>query len=154
MVADAVDWPWSSYAAMVGEAEAPNWLNCQWSLQQFGKQPKTQRARYAEFVAQGLARGRIWDALKGQIFLGTDAFAEAMQRRLVHVAKHTQTEIPRAQRKALAKSLDYYRNSFEAPKIGMTAAYATGDYTMQQIADAFGVHYATVSRAVNTRARA
>jgi transposase len=27
-------------------------------------------------------------------------------------------------------------------------AYATGDYTMQQIADCFGVHYATVSRAV------
>jgi hypothetical protein len=30
----------------------------------------------------------------------------------------------------------------------MVAAYATGDYTMQQIADYFGVHYATVSRAV------
>jgi putative transposase len=29
------------------------------------------------------------------------------------------------------------------------AAYATGDYTLQQIGDAFGVHYATVSRAVN-----
>jgi putative transposase len=51
------------------------------------------------------------------------------------------------------KLLDYYRNAFEAPEIGMTAAYATGDYTMQQIADAFGVHYATVSRAVNTRVR-
>jgi DNA-directed RNA polymerase specialized sigma54-like protein len=31
----------------------------------------------------------------------------------------------------------------------MAAAYATGDYTMQAIADAFGVHYATVSRAVS-----
>lgn len=30
----------------------------------------------------------------------------------------------------------------------MTAAYATGDYTLQAIADHFGVHYATVSRAV------
>lgn len=26
-------------------------------------------------------------------------------------------------------------------------AYETGNYTMQQIADAFGVHYSTVSRA-------
>jgi DNA-binding MarR family transcriptional regulator len=25
----------------------------------------------------------------------------------------------------------------------------TGDYTMQQIANAFGVHYSTVSRAIN-----
>jgi putative transposase len=31
----------------------------------------------------------------------------------------------------------------------MAAAYATGDYTLQAIADAFGVHYATVSRAIN-----
>jgi predicted DNA-binding protein YlxM (UPF0122 family) len=30
----------------------------------------------------------------------------------------------------------------------MAAAYATGDYSMQEIADFFGVHYATVSRAV------
>ncbi len=30
----------------------------------------------------------------------------------------------------------------------MAEAYATGDYTMQQIADCFDVHYATVSRVV------
>ncbi len=42
-----------------------------------------------------------------------------------------------------------YRDTFEDAKSGMMAAYATGDYTLQQIADAFGVHYATVSRAVN-----
>ena len=31
----------------------------------------------------------------------------------------------------------------------MAVAYATGDYTLQAIADAFGVHYSTVSRAVS-----
>ncbi len=56
-------------------------------------------------------------------------------------------EIPRLQRRALAKSLDYYREAFDDAKIGMAAAYATGDYTMEAIADVFGVHYATVSRA-------
>lgn len=30
----------------------------------------------------------------------------------------------------------------------MALAYRSGGYTMRQIADAFGVHYATVSRAV------
>lgn len=30
----------------------------------------------------------------------------------------------------------------------MAAAYRSGDYTMKQIADYFGVHYAIVSRAV------
>ncbi len=58
-------------------------------------------------------------------------------------------EIPRLQRRALAKSLDYYREALDDAKSGMAAAYATGDYTMQAIAAAFGVHYATVSRAVS-----
>ena len=57
-------------------------------------------------------------------------------------------EIPRAQRRPLAKPLTYYQNKHRDPKTAMTAAYATGDYTMQVIADFFGVHYATVSRAV------
>ena len=49
----------------------------------------------------------------------------------------------------LAKSLSYYRDEFGDPKRGMAAAYATGDYTLQAIADAFGVHYSTISRAVS-----
>ena len=148
MVKHVADWPWSSYHAMMGEEIKPQWLETQWALQQFATQSKTQRARYAQFVEQGLSRGRIWDALKGQIFLGTDAFAEAMQNRLESEAKGKSKEIPRAQRRALAKSLDYYRDTFADAKDGMRAAYATGDYTLQQVADAFGVHYSTVSRAL------
>ena len=34
-------------------------------------------------------------------------------------------------------------------KLGMAAAYATGGYTLQAIADAFGVRYCTVSHAVS-----
>ncbi len=33
----------------------------------------------------------------------------------------------------------------------MAAAYATGDYSMLEIADEFGVHYSTVSRSVKKR---
>ena len=51
----------------------------------------------------------------------------------------------------MAKSLDYYRDQFDDAKQGMAAAYATGDYTLQAVADAFEVHYSTVSRAVNGR---
>lgn len=36
----------------------------------------------------------------------------------------------------------------------MALAYRAGGDTMPQIADAFGVHYATVSRAVRTAGRA
>jgi putative transposase len=148
MVKRVEQWPWSSHHAMLGSAATPTWHNCNWALSHFGSQRTRQRQRYAEFVQQGLSQTTIWEQLKGQMFLGTDAFVEAMQRQLEADAKNAQREIPRIQRKALAKSLDYYRDTFDDAKQGMIAAYATGDYTLQQVADTFGVHYATVSRAV------
>jgi putative transposase len=83
------------------------------------------------------------------VFLGSDAVVQAMGHELEAAAKHTVPEIPKLQRRALAKSLDYYRETFGDAKIGMVTAYATWDYTMQAIAGAFGVHCATVSRAVS-----
>lgn len=56
------------------------------------------------------------------------------------------SEAPRAQRRPAAKPLAEDVDASDR-KRGMVAAYQTGDYTMQQIADAFGVHHATVSRA-------
>ena len=43
----------------------------------------------------------------------------------------------------------FYRQEFDDAKQGMIAAYGTGDYTLQAIADAIEVHYSTVSRAIN-----
>ena len=149
MVKQVRQWKWSSYHSMVGKAPRPEWLHADWLLGQFGASRARQIARYIEFVQEGVRGPRIWDQLRGQVFLGSDGFVQAMQDELEAAAKHTVREIPRLQRRALAKSLDYYREAFDDAKIGMAAAYATGDYTMQAIADAFGVHYATVSRAIN-----
>ena len=149
MVKHVRQWKWSSYHAMVGTALCPEWLHTDWVLSQFGASRARQNARYIEFVQEGVRGPRVWDHLRGQVFLGSDAFVEAMQHELEGAGKHTVGEIPRLQRRALAKSLDYYREAFDDPKSGMAAAYATGDYTLQAIADAFGVHYATVSRAVS-----
>jgi len=129
---------------LFGNARQRDWL-----LGQFGTSRARQIARYIEFVQEGIHGPGVWDGLRGQVFLGSDAFVQAMQDELEAAAKHTQREIPRLQRRALAKSLDYYRDTFEDTKTGMAAAYATGDYTLQAIADAFGVHYSTVSRAVS-----
>ena len=84
-----------------------------------------------------------------QIYLGTADFMQRMQA-LVGDATAL-AEIPRAQRRPLAKPLAFYRDTIHEPKAAMAAAYATGDYTMQQIADCFGVHCATVSRAVKRK---
>lgn len=151
MVKHARQWKWSSYHAMVGAMPRPPWLQTDWLLGQFGRQRARQVQRYIEFVQDGVRGPRVWNNLKGQVFLGSEAFMQTMQRELEGSARHANREIPRLQRRALAKSLDYYRDSFEDAKTGMAAAYSTGDYTLQAIADAFGVHYATVSRAINRK---
>jgi putative transposase len=149
MVKHTSQWPWSSYHATIGTAPRAEWLHTDWLLSQFGTQPKRQVERYAEFVQQGVRGVDVWAALKGQVYLGGDVFVETMRQRLEADVKFASQEIPRAQRRALAKSLTYYQSEFEDAKQGMAAAYATGDYTLQAIADAFGVHYSTVSRAAN-----
>jgi putative transposase len=149
MVKHARQWPWSSYHAMVGISARPAWLDTDWLLGQFGGSRSGRIERYIEFVQQGVRAPPVWEHLKGQVFLGSEAFVESMQRKIEATAKYAEKEIPRLQRRALAKSLDYYRETFDDAKSGMAAAYATGDYTLQAIADAFGVHYSTVSRAVS-----
>ena len=149
MVKHAHQWKWSSYHATIGAEPRPEWLQTAWLLGQFGSQRAKQIERYIEFVQQGVRGVDVWQHLKGQVYLGTDVFVDTMRKRLETDAKFASKEIPRAQRRALAKSLSYYRDEFDDAKQGMIAAYSTGDYTLQSIADAFGVHYSTVSRAIN-----
>ena len=87
----------------------------------------------------------IWDCLRGQVFLGGEDF---VQRHLSGGDAGDHAEIPRAQRRPLARSLAAYAADGGDRDAAMAAAYASGDYTMKAIAAHFGVHYATVSRAV------
>ena len=151
MVKNARQWKWSSYHAMIGTEPRPEWLETDWLLGQFGSQRTRQIERYVEFVQEGVRGPRVWQQLKGQVFLGNDLFVETMRNRLESNAKLVTKEILRIQRRALAQSLAYYHEEFVDAKQGMAAAYATGDYTLQAVADAFGVHYSTVSRAINGR---
>jgi REP element-mobilizing transposase RayT len=148
MVKHTRQWQWSSYHAMIGNEPPPPWLQTDWLLSQFGHMRARQIEQYVEFVQQGIRGESVWEKLKGQIYLGNDEFVGAMRKRLEADEKYAHQEIPRAQRRALAKSLTYYREEFNDAKLGMAAAYATGDYTLQAIADEFDVHYSTVSRAI------
>lgn len=99
-----------------------------------------------DFVREGVGLPPVWDDLKQQIYLGDDQFVEQMQSHLEDTLKLK--EIPRAQRRPPAKSLKYYQANHQTSKAAMVAAYATGDYTLNEIAEHFGVHYSTVSRAI------
>ena len=149
MLREAGAWPWSSYHAMVGTEVVPPWLQTDWILGRFCAQRGRAIKRYIQFVREGVGLPSLWGNLRAQVFLGADAFLKRMQKRSDKAAIG---EIPRAQRRPLAKPLTHYRKRADA-KQGMAAAYATGDYTMREIANVFGVHYATVSRAVKQSER-
>lgn len=145
IVTNIDQWPWSSYPAMIGKSSCPEWLQADWILGQFGKQRKQAKAAYVDFVRAGVGLPSVWNALRGQIYLGSDTFVDTM---LQHVeSDKDSSEIPRAQRKGQAKPLSDYL-SFSDRNEGIMAAYQTGNYTMKQIADEFGLHYATISRIV------
>jgi predicted DNA-binding protein YlxM (UPF0122 family) len=57
-------------------------------------------------------------------------------------------EVPKSQRRTLAKSLEEYRASCPDRNEAMARAYGSAAYSMKEIGDFFGVHYMTVSRAI------
>jgi putative transposase len=146
MVAAPGDWPWSSWSAMVGSEAIPDWLETSWILGQFPGTPAQARQGYIAFVREGVGLPSLWQELSGQIYLGSEAFIRDAQATVAGALDHP--EIPRTQRRPPAKPLEIYRDNAQGRDAGILAAYATGDYTQQQIAQFFGVHYSTVSRIV------
>ena len=55
---------------------------------------------------------------------------------------------PRARQRALVKPFATFAEESLSRREAMARAFLTDVYTMQEIADCFGVHYSTVSRAV------
>lgn len=150
MVECPSEWPWSSHLEMMGMRQPPIWLRCDVLLSMFGRDPCEALAAYEDFVRAGVGLPSVWDGLRAGIYLGSEAFVQSMQRRVAGSTAEA-FEIPRLQRRPLARSIADYAAE-NGRQDAMALAYASGDYTMQQIAHHFGVHYATVSRAVRLRA--
>ncbi len=146
MVAEATAWPWSSYRAMVGQAPAPTWLETDWLLGQFGRERSRARDGYAAFIRQGVGQPSVWQGLRHQVFLGSEAFAQ--RHCVASRPPESLREVPRAQRRPLAKPLADFARRYPERREAMARAFHSGVYSMQEIADYFGVHYSTVSRAV------
>jgi REP element-mobilizing transposase RayT len=139
-------WRWSSYAATMARAPAPPWLQTSWLLAQFGGESQAARRAYADHVRTGIGLPSVWDGLKSQLYLGDDAFAQQLGDQLQR--QHAAPEFPRVQRTVAIPPLTHFVSMPTDRHAAMASAYATRRYSLKQIADAFGVHYATVSRAV------
>ena len=147
-VNDAHEWPWSSYGAMIGKQAAPEWLETDWLLACFGKRRSSCIAKYRDFVRAGVGLSPIWENLKHQMYMGDDNFIKQIRDRYDNSSKTNLREVSRLERRSLAKPLVWYKTEANSPKEGIAQAYATGNFTMKEIAECFAVHYSTVSRAI------
>ncbi len=138
-------WPWSSYLATCGQVATPTWLQTDWILGQFGSRRSSAIAKYVSFVHEGARLPSVWAQLQGQIYLGSEAFVKQMQSQIE--MKPALDEIPRAQRRAITQPLAQFEERHPRNE-AMARAYLSGQHSMQAIAQHFGVHYSTVSRAV------
>ncbi|AGA33068.1 regulatory protein LacI [Thioalkalivibrio nitratireducens DSM 14787] len=141
----AFDWRWSSLAAMLEPQTAPPWLDTGWLAEHFGDGPQAARDAFVAFVEQGLAVADLTGARRAPAVLGSPAFLAAVRNGFSSTPDFR--EVPRIHRKALTPSWEEYERIPDRRR-AMAEAYLSGGYTMREIAERFGVHYSTVSRAI------
>lgn len=149
MVRAAKDWPWSSYRSTTGQAPKSAWLNTEWLLAAFGRNKGKAIDGYKQFVARGKNQPSPWNDLRNQVYLGDNSFVKKMDA-LIDGDKDL-SEVPSSQRRGIPQTLEEYALKYNRNE-AIAAAYACGAYTLKEIGDYFGLHYATVSRLIsNTR---
>jgi len=147
IVGHPAKWEWSNYRATVGEANKTDWLFTDWMLSQFGSQRKRAIKAYSEFVGEGMKnKATPWDGMKNPVVLGTEAFVRKIMAKVPQSSGLL--EIPKSQRTNATKPLAEILRDAGGDEAAMKDAYDTGQYTMKEIGKFFGVHYATVSRAL------
>lgn len=145
------EWRWSSHRAYAGLAAAPDWLRIQPILERFSADPASAPLRYRQFVADGVGLAGPWSALRGQVLLGTDLFAERFRALLAQ--RTVSAEVPRVDRLAGRPSLDtLLPANASSGRARRNAAIAEAclkhGYSLAEIARHTELHYSTVTRIV------
>ncbi len=144
-------WRWSSYRATIGVVKKPTFLTIDWVLSQFGGKKRVAIEKYRGFVMEGVGKESPWETLRGQIFLGADEFINRLRGLLGE--REGEKEVPRVQRyvgRPLLRELfrGKKREERTIEDRAIYDAYVRYGYTMKEIGDHLGFHYATVSRAI------
>jgi REP element-mobilizing transposase RayT len=153
LATEAAAWRWSSLRALAGRLPpgrtAPSWLAVEAVLGLYGAEPEAAR-RLALADAEADGRPSVWENLRHQVFLGSEAFVAAMRERARAEAagRGSLAEIPRAQWQAPPAPLEVFAAEAASRDEAMARAYLSGGYSQARIARHFAVHYSTVSRAV------
>lgn len=148
MVRSAGDWPWSSYRATAGRSTRPGWLATDWILSAFAARTLDAQMAYRQFVSEGRGQPSPWDELANQVFLGDEAFVDAMRARIDQLNRPL-AEIPRAQRAGRSQPITDYAAIGDTRDESIANAYASGGYSMKEVGEYFGLHYSRISRIVS-----
>ena len=156
-------YPWSSYRALAGLADQPDWLDASSVYAQLapGKSAIQAAARYADFVAEGKGV-QLWDDhLRQQIYLGNDAFIARMQKqagldsanpvsqahgRKANVSK-IHTSIPTHDSDVIRYAAMKFTSKDQRNR-NIANAFYQGGHSQTALAQAFGISSSTVSRVV------
>jgi len=147
------DYRWSSYRAVVGQAEKPEFLTTEGILARFGRGNKRAQRRFADFVKAGMKiKKSPWDDLKGQIYLGDESFVKMA---LQHISEDMDIlrEVPKGQRYANRPELRQVfagegKRDKQKRNKAIYTAYTDWGYKLQEIGDFLHLHYASISRIV------
>ena len=148
MVKGPREWQWSSYKETAGYGKGISCLTKDWILLQFGRERGKAEMRYREFMREGIKAESPWKEVRGQLYLGDEKFLDKIKK-LIR-GKETLKEIPRMQRyitKPLLEDILKYKDKKPRDNAVFEAHIRYG-YTLKDVAEHLGVHYATISRAV------
>ena len=156
--------PWSSYLPTVGKATCPAWLAADRVLELFSPDRTQARRAYQRFVAEGMDAATPWTQVKGQIFLGSDAFHNRIEkllsgqqprnipRRQLGPTRPTPQRVLQAVAKAhgLGPSAVLDRDNEEAFKHAVYLLRRRANLPLKQVAEMAGVSIGRVSQ-IQTR---
>jgi len=132
---EAEDYIWSSYRAHRGLVSTPAFLTSSAILPFLGPDLKKSQEAYEVFVKNG-KEARPFDHVRGQIFLGSEAFIASFQE---DGRKHR--GIPKSQTDVLRPSLKTILPAPDGLKSAKTYGYSSGEVARQ-----LGVHQTTAAR--------
>jgi len=155
LVSSAEHWPWSSYRSTASLEPSWPWLSTTAVLERFGCESNRASLRFQEFVRDGVHAPSPWSALQGQVFLGSEQFAERMGRTLGSTT--VSSEVCRADRLAARPALAAVLppaivENRSRRNAAIVEAHAIHGYSVAQIARHLELHYSTVSRITNADA--
>ena len=117
-------------------------LTTDWILSCFSDRKNLAEASYREFVQAGKNQPSPWENFKNQIYLGTDEFVEDMQSKLN--PEQSLKDIPKKQKRAHAKPLNYYKQQFSNRQEAMAKAYLSGHYTLSEVGNVYEITSSTI----------